>query len=94
MLCVKLSVRLGLIVVANMSCVSKELGYEYCLAVDTVGYGGGLALLWKDKAQVVVNSYSVHHIDATIGMDGGFVEIYWHIWASKGCNEGSYMGAY
>lgn len=54
-----------------MNCVSKKFGYDNCLAIDWAGLGGGLALLWQDKTQVIVNSYSVHHIDLTIKMDEG-----------------------
>lgn len=63
-----------------MNCVSKKFGYDNCLAIDWAGLGGGLALLWQDKTQVIVNSYSVHHIDLTIKMDEGkMVAVYRYI---------------
>ncbi|XVE88967.1 hypothetical protein DITRI_Ditri19aG0112200 [Diplodiscus trichospermus] len=45
-------------------------GYESCLAVDSVGRGGGLALLWSEKIMVTILSHSSHHIDVRISTEG------------------------
>lgn len=43
-----------------------KLHFEGCLAVEGVGLGGGLMLLWKRDVVVEVMSYSVGHIDSRI----------------------------
>ncbi|KAG4109648.1 hypothetical protein ERO13_1Z049493v2 [Gossypium hirsutum] len=39
---------------------------EGCLAVDSAGKGGGLALLWRDGLDVSVQNYSNFHIDSLV----------------------------
>lgn len=43
-----------------------SLGFDGLLTVDLVGRSGGLALFWKDKHSVVLQSYSRRHICVTI----------------------------
>lgn len=38
--------------------------------VDCQGQGGGLALLWKNKNEVVVDSFSTNHIDIRVSIQG------------------------
>ncbi|WOK98054.1 hypothetical protein Cni_G06764 [Canna indica] len=49
--------------VNEMEKIRILLGMDSCLAVDAVGRGGGLALLWNDSVTMEVQSYSRHHID-------------------------------
>ncbi|TYJ37050.1 hypothetical protein E1A91_A05G349500v1, partial [Gossypium mustelinum] len=44
---------------------------EGCLAVDSEGKSGGLALLWKEGVNVSVQNYSKFHIDSLVSMDDG-----------------------
>ncbi|KAG8485709.1 hypothetical protein CXB51_019034 [Gossypium anomalum] len=44
---------------------------EGCLAVDSEGKTGGLALLWKEGVNVSVQNYSKYHIDSLVSMDDG-----------------------
>lgn len=50
--------------------VQKSLGFEGMLAVECEGQGGGLAILWKNKNEVSVASYSINHIDAVVDIQG------------------------
>ena len=53
-----------------------------CFIVDCVGWGGGLALLWINKALVEVLSFSNQHVDARIGdFNSG------HVWRFTGFYE-------
>ena len=40
--------------------------FDNCFAVDSVGRGRGLALLWMNEVRLEVKSFSVQHIDANI----------------------------
>ncbi|XP_074328105.1 uncharacterized protein LOC141666018 [Apium graveolens] len=40
------------------------------LAVDCQGQGGGVALLWRNKNEVSIRSYSLSHIDAEVMVQG------------------------
>lgn len=46
--------------------VRNKLGDFHCLAVDSVGRSGGLALLWRKDVVVDLLSMSVHHIDVVV----------------------------
>lgn len=48
------------------------LGFSGCLCLDSVGSSGGLMLLWSDRIDVSVLSYSKGHIDARMCMTDGF----------------------
>ena len=50
----------------EMEWLRSRWGFENCLAVDSVGRSGGLALLWRQKAFLEILSYSNQHIDAII----------------------------
>lgn len=66
-----------------MNCISMTLGLDNCLDIDLVSFWSGLALLWKKKAQVVVNSYCIHHVDVIAKIEKGlwwrFIDIYGHL---------------
>lgn len=43
-----------------------QLSMKGALGIKGGGTGGGLALLWKAKIDVHIQSYSLHHIDSVI----------------------------
>lgn len=50
--------------------VRKQLGFKGSFVVDPVGIGGGLALFWKDVGMAKLISYSQHHIDVEVCIEG------------------------
>ena len=52
---------------SKMDWLRSRWDFENCFAVDSVGKGGGLALLWMNEVFVEILSYSNSHIDARIG---------------------------
>uniref|UniRef100_A0A803NZ69 DUF4283 domain-containing protein n=1 Tax=Cannabis sativa TaxID=3483 RepID=A0A803NZ69_CANSA len=54
----------------SMESIRAHLGFEGCFVVDARGHSGGLALLWKDASEVVIQGFSFNHIDATVQMLG------------------------
>ncbi len=50
----------------NIEWLRIKLGMKGALAVDRVGFGGGLAMLWSSDITVSVRSYSPRYIDAEI----------------------------
>ncbi|KAL0454948.1 UNVERIFIED_CONTAM: hypothetical protein Slati_0834000 [Sesamum latifolium] len=48
----------------------KERTNYYGVAVDSCGKGGGLMLLWRKDIEVCLQSFSKHHIDATVSLNG------------------------
>lgn len=50
-----------------------RLGTKNCLVVDCERRRGGLALLWDDKTDLTIQSFSSSHIDAVIRMDNNKV---------------------
>ena len=51
----------------EMDWLRSRWKFDNCVAVDCLGRGGGLALLWLDEVNVEVQSFSKYHIDAIIG---------------------------
>ena len=51
---------------SRMEWVKQNLGFDGLITVDPIGKSEGLALMWKDKEQVEVRSYSKNHIDVKI----------------------------
>ena len=49
-----------------MEVLKVSLGFTSCFAVDRIGFGGGLALLWNPNLDVTLKSFSVGHIDVCI----------------------------
>ncbi|KAK1381475.1 hypothetical protein POM88_028219 [Heracleum sosnowskyi] len=47
---------------SKMEWLQRRLGYEGLFVVDPIGRSGGLALLWKEKEQAKLISYSKNHI--------------------------------
>ena len=50
----------------NIESLRVKLGFQNALAVDRLGRGGGVAVLWKDLEICRVMSFSNHHIDLEI----------------------------
>ena len=50
----------------EMDWLRSKWRFDKCLIVDGIGRGGGLALLWINKAKVKVKSFSRHHINVII----------------------------
>uniref|UniRef100_A0A2N9FNQ8 Reverse transcriptase domain-containing protein n=1 Tax=Fagus sylvatica TaxID=28930 RepID=A0A2N9FNQ8_FAGSY len=50
----------------RMEGVRIKLGYDNVFSVPSLGRSGGLALLWKNEAEIIIQNYSQHHIDAHV----------------------------
>ncbi|KAG2693827.1 hypothetical protein I3760_08G113600, partial [Carya illinoinensis] len=50
----------------EMEKIKYKLGYDNCLAVNSEGRSGGLALLWKNDVNLDIRHYSMSHIHASI----------------------------
>ncbi|XP_060963958.1 uncharacterized protein LOC115723947 [Cannabis sativa] len=55
---------------SSLESLRAQLGFEGCFVVEARGHSGGLALLWKEASEVVIQGFSFHHIDATVQMVG------------------------
>ena len=53
-----------------MDWISKSLGFDGLITVDAQGRSGGLALIWKEKDNVELRSFSRNHIDVEIAVEG------------------------
>lgn len=53
-----------------------KFGFVNCLAVDSEGRSGGLAMLWGRDINLSIISYSKFHIDAYVKEDGGRIMQY------------------
>ncbi|XP_062101909.1 uncharacterized protein LOC133809260 [Humulus lupulus] len=54
----------------RMEVVSKELGFEGCVAVEAAGHSGGLALMWTNHQAIQLLSFSSNHTDVEICIAG------------------------
>lgn len=50
----------------------KKLGFEGSVTVDSQGHSGGITLLWRNKDEVQLSSYSKNHVDVIVTIRG------WH----------------
>ncbi|KAL8534133.1 hypothetical protein ACS0TY_010225 [Phlomoides rotata] len=55
-----------IVVAARLEVVRIKLKFDYCFAVDCIGYSGGLCVFWNKKASCQVVNYSQNHIDLHI----------------------------
>lgn len=46
--------------------VKKELGFDLCFWVDSMGKSGGLALVWFNQLDITMLSFSKGHIDISV----------------------------
>ena len=58
--------------ITEMTVVRSRLGFHNALIVPSMGRSGGLAMLWKDDVDLVIQSYSHHHIDSFIKSTDNF----------------------
>ncbi|GKV22985.1 hypothetical protein SLEP1_g32779 [Rubroshorea leprosula] len=50
----------------EMTSIRPDLGFDQCFAVDCVGRGGGLAMLWRDDFSLTISTFSQSHLDVEI----------------------------
>lgn len=50
--------------------MGELLGFEGVCIVEVQGHIGGLVLYWRNKDEVKIQSYSKHHIDAIVEVQG------------------------
>lgn len=50
----------------------KKLGFEGSVTIDSQGHSGGITLLWRNKDEVQLSSYSKNHVDVIVTIRG------WH----------------
>ncbi|KAL0442131.1 UNVERIFIED_CONTAM: hypothetical protein Sradi_0152000 [Sesamum radiatum] len=66
-----------LVFLAETKCNSRHIDHIKCrldlfgFGVDSRGRSGGLALLWDKSVNVIIQSLSQSHIEATVILDGG-----------------------
>ena len=70
-----------------MNVIKIGMGFENMLAVDSVGKGGGLALLWKAGMGIEIQNYSTRHINVVVASNSStpwtFTGFYGHPEAHK-----------
>lgn len=54
----------------KMEWVRVQLGFEGLFAVDPIGRIAGIALLWKERDQTKLISFSQNHIDVEVMIEG------------------------
>ncbi|CAM8993856.1 unnamed protein product [Rhodiola kirilowii] len=50
----------------NWDPIRCRLGFKGCVAVDSRGKSGGLALMWTDEVELELLSFSHSHIDVAV----------------------------
>ncbi|KAA3487553.1 reverse transcriptase [Gossypium australe] len=50
--------------------VRLKYNMDGCFVVEAEGRCGGLALLWKNEANITINNFSNHHINSLVSIDG------------------------
>lgn len=60
-----------------MVTVHDKCGFKNGLMVPSRGKSGGLAMFWKEKSKLDIQTYSHSHIDALV--DGGPEIGWWHL---------------
>lgn len=51
---------------SQMEGFKRKLGFKYGIFVDRIGLAGGLALLWREDIDVILQSFSSNHIDVHV----------------------------
>ncbi|KAL8465084.1 hypothetical protein ACS0TY_034544 [Phlomoides rotata] len=49
---------------------ARSLNYTGCFCVDPKGRSGGLLLMWNDKVDIHLRSFSPGHIDCAVSFNG------------------------
>jgi hypothetical protein len=52
--------------IARLESLKLKLGFDCVFVVDCKGRSGGLALFWKEELQVVIQNYSMRHINGKV----------------------------
>ena len=67
--------------------IRLRLGFFGCFVIPSLGRSGGLALIWKDDANVTISNFSQHHIDLHVSSANGkwwrFTGFYGHLEAHR-----------
>lgn len=50
--------------------VRKKIRFEGTFVVNCQGQGGGLAMFWRNKEEITLQTYSNNHIDVVINIQG------------------------
>ncbi|GMY13846.1 reverse transcriptase domain-containing protein [Fagus crenata] len=56
----------------KMTTIKINLGFHNGLIVPNFGRSGGVALMWKEEVDLVIQNYSLFHINAYIQQNGSF----------------------
>jgi hypothetical protein len=59
---------------SQMESVRVRLGFDELFTVEPIGRSGGLALLWKESAELEIQNFSKSHINATVKASDGYEE--------------------
>ena len=81
---------------AGLEALRVRLHFHNKLGVFRREQGGGLALFWKNEAQIQIQSYSHHHIDTIVDRGGAnpwrFTGFYGALKTYKGMSRGTSCG--
>jgi hypothetical protein len=69
---------------ARLEVLRCQLKFSSKLVVSRREHGGGLALFWKQEANLMIKSYSTHHIDTVVNES---IEDSWHFTGFYGVSE-------
>lgn len=62
-----------------------RLWFKHCFAVGRRGLSGGIALLRHSSINLRIFSFSMHHIDSLVEIEGGV------IWPFRSSSQKAYM---
>jgi exonuclease III len=55
---------------STMQKICASIGFKGMLTMEQVGRSRGLAFLWKDNREVMIQNYSLRHINAIVSLLG------------------------
>lgn len=71
----------------KLEAIRRHVGLHGCVGVDSVGRGGGLALMWRDTIETHLINFSQFHIHAWVNQLAKppwlFIGIYSHLETAK-----------
>jgi hypothetical protein len=72
----------------EMEWIRVKLGFENSFVVDSIGRSRGLALMWKEDCELVIQNYSLCHINAVVksseeGMEWKLTDFYGNLEVAK-----------
>lgn len=67
----------------KVEAIRNKIGYDCSFVIDSKGLSGGIALMWKNDVEAVLESYTRHHIslrisDPLLGEDWILIGFYGH----------------